>query len=294
MADLSAGRPAHMRGALTHGALQRVASPLTLLATSVIGASAFLYPFLLSAAPAEGENRAHAGDAPLIFGTLVALASLLFLVELTSGGMNAKVASALAVLAVAAALLRTPPLPAGASAFFFLIVLGGYTFGPRFGFLLGALALFISAFAAGGFGPWVPFQMFACGWLGMTGGWLGGMRTALARRPRLELAVLIAFGVVWGFLFGALMNLWFWPYVATGDDVSWRPGLGLIATLRHYWAFYVLTSAGWDAWRALANALLLMLVGRPVLVVLARFRDRFQVRWEPASDERLRLAPAHR
>ncbi len=258
----------------------RAASSVTLLIASATGIAAFLYPFLLSRAPLDGENQAHAGDAPLIFTLLVALAALLLLVELASGGMNAKVASALAVLAVATAMLRVPPLPAGASAFYFLVLLSGYVFGPRFGFLLGAIALFVSALVTGGFGPWVPFQMFAAGWLGLTSGWLGGLRPRLIHRPRLEIVTLMVFGVVWGFIFGAVMNLWFWPYIATGDDVSWRPGLGVVATLRHYWAYYLVTSAGWDAWRAIVNALLLLVAGRPVLGVLLRFRDRFQVTWD--------------
>lgn len=258
----------------------RAASSVTLLIASATGIAAFLYPFLLSRAPVDSENQAHAGDAPLIFTLLVALAALLLLVELASGGMNAKVASALAVLAVATAMLRVPPLPAGASAFYFLVILSGYVFGPRFGFLLGAIALFVSALVTGGFGPWVPFQMFAAGWLGLTSGWLGGLRPQLLHRPRLEIATLMAFGILWGFIFGAVMNLWFWPYIATGDDVSWQPGLGVVATLRHYWAYYLLTSAGWDAWRAIVNALLLLVAGRPVLGVLLRFRDRFQVTWD--------------
>jgi energy-coupling factor transport system substrate-specific component len=258
---------------------ERWLSALTLTAASAVGLAAFLYPLLLSRAPGDGENAAHAGDAPLVFGLLGGLAAILFLVEIASSGMNAKVASALAVLAMAAAVLRLPPLPAGASAFFFLVILGGYVFGPRFGFLLGSLSFFLSAAASGGFGPWLPFQMFASGWLGMTSGWLGAIRPLLARRPVLELAALVVFGALWGFVFGALMNLWFWPYVATGEDVSWQPGLGLVATLRHYWAFYVLTSAGWDAWRSLANVILIIVAGRPTLTVLVRFRDRFTVKF---------------
>lgn len=252
-------------------------SALTLGTASVVGLVAFLYPLVLSRAPDDGENAAHAGDAPLIFGLLACLAAVLFLVELTSRDMNAKVASALAVLAMAAAVLRLPPLPAGASAFYFLVILGGYVFGARFGFLMGSLALFLSALASGGFGPWVPFQMFAAGWLGMTAGWLGALAPVLSRRPRVELLAIVIFSAVWGFAFGALMNLWFWPFVATGDNVSWRPGLGLAPTVRHYWAFYLLTSAGWDAWRALANILLVLIAGRPTLKVLIRFRNRFTV-----------------
>ncbi len=262
--------------AMPKPALARMASPLTLLVASAVGVAAFLYPFVLSTAP-RTETGAHAGDAPLIFGLLAGLAALLFLIELASGGMNAKVASALAVLTVAAAALRLPTLPAGASAFFFLIILSGYVFGPRFGFLLGALSLAVSAFVSGGFGPWVPFQMFASGWLGMTSGWLGAVRPSFVRGRRSEIVLLMAFGIVAGFAFGALMNIWFWPYTVTSEDISWHAGLGFVPTLRHYWAFYVLTSAGWDAWRAVANAVLIAVAGRPVLDVLVRFHDRFLV-----------------
>ena len=259
----------------------RLASSLTLCVASAVGLVAFLYPFLLANAPDGGANAAHSGDAPLIFGALISLSAILFLIELSSGAMNAKLASTLAVLAVAAAVLRVPRLPAGATAFFLLIMLAGYVFGPRFGFLLGALALFVSSFVSGGFGPWVPFQMFASGWLGLTSGWLGALRPRLARHRRAEIVLLLCFGALWGFAFGALMNLWFWPYVATGDATSWRPGLGFVATVRHYWAFYLLTSAGWDAWGAIANVALLAVAGRPILSVLTRFRARFQVDWSP-------------
>jgi len=56
--------------------------------------------------------------------------------------------------------------------------------------------------------------------------------------------------------------------------------MGFGEAVRHYWSFYILTSAGWDAWRALANVVLILALGRPVLDVLTRFRDRFQVRFE--------------
>jgi energy-coupling factor transport system substrate-specific component len=253
-------------------------SGITLGIISLIGLSAFLYPLLLSSAPRAGTMaNPHSDDAPLIFGLVVALTLLLFVLELARQGMNAKTASALATLMMIAAALRIPTLPAGATAFFFAIILGGYVFGPRFGFLLGAGSLFVSGFAIGGFGPWMPFQIFVAGWVGMTAGWLGMLRHKLRRNRPLELAVLATFGVVWGFLFGAVMNLWFWPVMAVGEGISWQPGLSLGETLRHYWSFYLLTSAGWDVWRAIANVLLVLVLGRPVLDVLTRFRDRFQV-----------------
>ncbi len=249
-------------------------------AISAVGIAAFLYPFFLAEAPASSSVQAHSSDAPLIFGLIALLAAVLFVIELSSQGMNAKTASILAVLATCAAGLRLIPLPAGASAFFFLIILGGYVYGPRFGMLLGAIALFVSAFPSGGLGPWVPYQMFACAWLGLGAGWLGSMRSTLAQQPRLELVVLATFGAVTGFLYGALMNLWFWPFVATGENVSWAPGMGLAETLRHYWAFYVLTSFGWDAWAAIGNVVLILVIGGPTLRTLRRSRDRFAISFD--------------
>jgi energy-coupling factor transport system substrate-specific component len=254
---------------------------LTLLVASAVGVAGFLYPFFLSEVDQRSEGLAHAGDAPLMFSLLVGLAGALFVFELASGGMNAKVASALAVLAAAAAVLRLPPLPGGASAFFFLVILSGYVFGPRFGFLVGTSSLLLSAFANGGFGPWVPYQMLAAGWIGLTSGWLGTVRPAFATEPRLELGVLMVFGALWGFAFGAVMNLWFWPYLATGESIAWQPGLGLGETIQRYWSFYIITSAGWDVWAAIGNVALLALAGRPVISLLVRYRERFQISFGP-------------
>ena len=54
------------------------------------------------------------------------------------------------------------------------------------------------------------------------------------------------FGALWGFLFGALMNLWSWPFIAGPAGQSWAAGIGLAETLRRYAAFYLLTSLAWD------------------------------------------------
>jgi energy-coupling factor transport system substrate-specific component len=82
------------------------------------------------------------------------------------------------------------------------------------------------------------------------------------------------FGYVWGFLFGALMNLWFWPFAPPGE-LGWLPGSGLAATIQQYLRFYIVTSLAWDAVRALGNVILIALLGRVVLKELRRFRERF-------------------
>ncbi len=257
-----------------------VASTLLLASVCAVGVAAYFYPFLLADAPQSSVNP-RTGDAPLLCALVLSLALLLFVAELTRTGMNAKVVSLLAVVTVAAAALRVPTLPAGATGFFFMVIVAGYVFGPRLGFLVGAGALFVSAFAVGGFGPWLPFQIFATGWVGMTSGWLGlVLQRQMRSRRRLELLLLAAFAGVWGMLFGAITNLWFWPYVAQGDSISWQAGMGLGEAIGHYWSFYLLTSAGWDVWRAIGNVALVLAAGRPVLDLLTRYRDRFQVRFD--------------
>jgi energy-coupling factor transport system substrate-specific component len=90
-------------------------------------------------------------------------------------------------------------------------------------------------------------------------------------------AALAAYGWVWGFAYGAIMNLWFWPF-ARGGALDWEPGLGVGATLERYWSFYVATSLPWDAAAALTNAVIILVAG----VALMRTRRRFAPRPAPA------------
>ena len=201
---------------------------------------------------------------------------VLVVADLTGRGLNSKSLAALGVLAALAAVLRTITLPAGANLYFFLVILGGYAFGYRMGFLLGALSFFLSAVVTGGFGPWLPFQMFASAWMGASAGLLPASRHSGAdSAAEAEVAVVIGFGTVWGLLFGAITNLWSWPFFAAGPDISYEPGLGPAETLRRYWNYYVLTSFGWDLLRSVCNAVVLALVGGPLLRALIRFRERF-------------------
>ncbi|MEX2080812.1 MAG: ECF transporter S component, partial [Dehalococcoidia bacterium] len=94
-----------------------------------------------------------------------------------------------------------------------------------------------------------------------------------------EVAMLIAFGMVWGLLFGAITNLWFWPFWPGGPDISYDPSLGLAESLRHYWNFYLVTSLGWDLMRSVCNAVVLVFVGGPLVRALVRFHDK--VEWGP-------------
>lgn len=238
----------------------------------VVGGAAFLYPFWL---PQEVlPEQAHAGDAPLLAAAVGGLVVAAVVLELRRGTMTGATVAVLGVLSAAAGLLRLLDLPGGGNGIFFLVVLAGAAFGTRFGLLLGVTAMAVSAVVTGGIGPWLPFQMLALGWLG--GG--AGALAALGRRlPTGGLvAVLAVYGWAGGFFYGAVMNLWFWPFAIGDGPLSWQPGLSLGTTLRHYWSFYVATSLGWDAAGAVANAVLIAVTGRSVLATLRRFAHRLE------------------
>jgi energy-coupling factor transport system substrate-specific component len=154
---------------------------------------------------------------------------------------------------------------------FIVVLVAGNSFGPAFGFLLSAVGMFASGLFIGGLGPWLPFQMVAMGWVGMGAG-------MLPRTPvRTRILALAAYGFVAGYLFGAVMNLWSWPFLTSGSSVAWDPGAGAATNLRHYASFYMATSFAWDTFRAVGNAALVLVLGRPLLAALDRAARRMRL-----------------
>lgn len=253
--------------------MQKTLNAAILAVASLIGLGSFFYPFLV---PQQGTGftaSAHAHDAPLIFMVLVVLCLGAVLGSLSGGMLNAKLIAVLGVLTAANSVLRGVPGPAGFTLVFLLPILCGYVYGPTFGFLLGVFSLAVSAFLGFGVGPWLPFQMFSAGWVGLLSGWLPNLED----RPRAEVLMLAAWGFLLGLAFGLLMNIYFWPYVfAPGQsEIYWQPGLPLIETLERYAVFYVVTSLWWDLARAAGNFVLLLIFAAPVLRLLRRFQQRF-------------------
>jgi energy-coupling factor transport system substrate-specific component len=257
--------------------------------THGLGLAAFLYPFFLNGLDQNGERLSHASDAPVVFSIFGVLLVAIAVADVRGGRMDAKQIALLGVLSGLNAILRLPGALAGASLMFILPVLCGYAFGARFGFLLGASSMAASAAITGGLGPWLPFQMWALGWVGAGSGVL---RTLT--RGRAPVLLLALYGWVSGIAFGVVINLWFWPFLRGASDVSWTPGASAGTAAIHYWRFYVLTSLGWDSARALVNVALIAALGGPILRLLVRFRDRFTVTWtapEPAVAQGSSMEP---
>ena len=267
--------PAPARTAFTLGQpetlIGRLRSAAVYLLVLVIGVAAFLYPFWLpsSALP----SQAHAGDAPLVAAVVGLLAVGAVALEIRRGTMTGTTVAILGMLSALAGLMKLLDLPGGGSGLFFLVILAGAAFGPRFGMILGITSFVVSAVLSGGIGPWLPFQMLALGWMGAGAGFLGHVTKRLS--PWGEVGLLAAYGWVWGFVFGAILNLWFWPF-QRGGSLDWVPGMSLSESLDRYWSFYVATSLAWDAAGALANAVIILIVGRALMATLRRYSNRLE------------------
>lgn len=259
-------------------------SAIVLIAASVAGLAMFLWPLLSQAGPSDSG---HSGDAPFVFIAILPIVIAVVLAELSEGGLDAKALAMLGVLSAINAALR--PLGAGTAGIelvFFVLVLAGRVFGPGFGFVLGCTSVFASGLLTAGVGPWLPFQMMCSAWIGLGAG-------LLPQRPggKAEIAMLAAYGVVAAYVFGALLNLWFWPF-ATGVDMAgheglaYAPGAGLIENLHRFVVYTFLTSsAGWDTGRAITNAVAIIALGPAVLSTLRRVVRKASFAAVPVFDE---------
>jgi energy-coupling factor transport system substrate-specific component len=259
---------------------QKALSITQYVLASAVGVIAFVYPFLAPAVRSGTTGIAHADDAPLVLTVLVSLCFLVLLLEVQGQAVNAKFVALLGILVSMNAMLRflevALPGPGGLSPIFFLIVMTGYVYGGRLGFLMGALTMLVSALVTGMIGPWLPYQMFVAGWIGMSAPLCHPLVRVVGGMDRWpERFVLALFVGLWGLLFGAIMNLWFWPFAVGPSDQFWEAGIGLVETLRRYTAFYLVTSFAWDLFRAVGNVLLVLAFGAATLRTLRRFHRRF-------------------
>ena len=254
----------------------RPRATMALLLASLCGAIAFCWPLLV-----EPGAVLESTSAPLVFALLLPVLLAVVLAEMADGGMDTKALAMLGVLSAIGAALR--PLGAGTAGVetvFFLLVLAGRVFGPGFGFVLGATTLFSSALLTAGVGPWLPFQMLGAAWVGLGAGLLP------RARGRAELLLLASYAAVSSLLYGALLNLSFWPFaIGDGTQLSFDAAEGTLDNLHAFALFTAATSLGWDVGRAITTVVLVLLAGPAVLAALRRASRRaaFDVPVEFAS-----------
>ncbi|MCL1897683.1 MAG: ECF transporter S component [Micrococcales bacterium] len=248
-----------------------VGSILAMAASSLAALVATLWPWFLSA----GSDY-NAISSTILVMVVLPLLMLLVMAQLANGAMDTKALALLGVLAALIAALR--PLGAGVGGVetvFFLMILAGRVFGPGFGFALGGVSMMASALLTGGVGPWLGMQMVCSAWIGAGAGLLPKQVGHRTIGPKAEIALLAGYGVVTAYLFGALMNLWFWPALAgaggTASGIGFMPGAPISANLGRFLSFTLITSTtSWDTVRAITCATAIVLFGRPIMRLLRR------------------------
>lgn len=272
--------------AIAHTALVPLASLAAL--------AAFCWPFLQAALPGDAGRA-----APVVAIVAAVVLAAAVAMSLANGARGAMLVAMLGTLTAVGMVLRFLGTGfGGIETSLILLILAGRAFGPRFGFLLGATVMLGSAMLWGGVGPWLPFQVFAAGWVGAGAGLLPRLsrrrrplphqsrrhgrarpgHAALAAKecdsaaPYAELALLAGYGIVAAYVFGLLMNVWFWPFaVGSGTSISYDGAAGLGDNLVRFISYSLVTSTlTWDTVRAITTVVGVMLIGRPVLAALRR------------------------
>ena len=249
----------------------RLRSLLVLVMASTISAYCFLWPFFLNA-----HSSAHHLNNQILSLVGVPVALAVLIVEISNQRLDAKSVALLGVLAALTAALR--PMGAGAvgiEPMWFILILSARVFGPSFGFILGILAMFVSAMITGGFGPWLAYQMFAAGWVGLGAGLLPQYVGRLRIRGKTEIVVLGLYGIFASLLFGLLMDLQFWPWaLGSHTQLSYVPGASIAMNAHRFLIYHFASSMAWDVPRAFVTSVLTVVTGPAVLFAMRRTKRR--------------------
>jgi len=232
---------------------------------SLVGLVLFAWPF--------AGSGLQAGTPA--WALMLAAVAAVILVEAGTRQLDSRAIALLAAIAAIDTALRLAVIVGigGFNPIFFLVLCAGYSFGPSFGFLAGAFSILVSAIVGGGVGPWVPYQVFGVGWIGLVAGLAGHWRSAT---PNLkDVITLAAIGALMGYVFGALLDITVWvPAYRGNPTLGWNPGMSTTAALQNFGRFYLLTSFAYDSFRAAGNALMVLALGAPVMAALSRLRAR--------------------
>lgn len=183
-------------------------------------------------------------------------AMLPFFVRFENKAIDARGLVLIAILAAIAAVSRVPfaVLPS-VQPTTFVVIMSALVFGAESGFMIGAVAAFVSNLFLGQ-GPWTPWQMFGWGMIGLTAGLL---KDWLWKRNKW---LLLLFGFIWGFLFGWIMNLWY--IIGFAENISLK-----VVLLALFSSFY------FDLAHAISNVFFLYLFSAKWKNILERFKRKY-------------------
>lgn len=219
--------------------------------------SSFVVPIYY---PSSILNVNVSGRWGIVVMAVAVLTILAMYFEFEQVASSAKEIALVSLMGTASAVFRLPfaPIPS-VQPCTYLIVCAGYVFGPVAGFMVGAITAVVSNFFLGQ-GPWTLFQVFSWGLIGVLAGLLGHANL----RGRTRTLALVVFGVFSGYLFGAVMNLYYWA------------SFDYPLTLRTFIAREA-TGIWFDTLHAIGNVLFIWFLGGKTVLILERFKRRFRV-----------------
>lgn len=242
-----------------------------LVFASLVSGYCFLWPFFIDA-----HSSAHHINNQIFSLVAVPIALGVLIVEISNQRLDAKSVALLGVLSALTAALR--PMGAGAvgiEPMWFILILSARVFGPAFGFVLGIMAMFVSACLTGGFGPWLAYQMFAAGWIGLGAGLIPQKWGRRLIRGKWEIVMLGLYGIIAAFAFGTLMDLQFWPWaLGSHTQLSYIPGASLATNAHRFILFHFASSMAWDVPRAFVTTVLTVITAPAVLFAMRRTKRR--------------------
>jgi len=189
--------------------------------------------------------------------------------QFEKGKITSKEISLIAILSGTSAISRVPfaAIP-GVQPCTYITICTGYVFGPVAGFMVGATTALVSNMFLGQ-GPWTIFQMFAWGMVGSTASFL--------QKLKVKQLGLVVFGVIWGYLFGWIMNLWYWTLYIYPHTIY---------TL----GFSMLSSVWFDTLHAIGNAIFLLILGEKTIKIFMRYKNRFHIEYGSKRKKTLPLS----
>jgi energy-coupling factor transport system substrate-specific component len=95
-----------------------------------------------------------------------------------------------------------------------------------------------------------------------------------------DIAWLAGVGALTGIAFGVVMDVWNWTFYAGSPQLGWHSDLAPGPALARFARYYLVTSLGYDSFRAIGNALMVILLGLPILAGLGRIGRRFRLEWD--------------
>ena len=171
---------------------------------------------------------------------------------------SSKEIALIVVLASIAAVGRVPfAVIPGIQPTTFMVIITGFVFGGTVGLVVGAVSALVSNLFLGQ-GPWTIWQMLSWGLCGLSAGFLGKML------PKAGIKTFAIFGFVWGYLFGWIMNFWYWySFVHPLNLKSF-----LLVNVSSFW---------FDCLHAGGNVVFALVLGGDFLKILKRFQRKLKV-----------------